>query len=250
MKKTGNITTLFVLIAIVLGWSFQASAENLKDTKSPYALLQQMSVQEKQEFIGQWNQWVAEQNVSKSQKEALKALVTFNKELSGPSVLENVDSDIVNWFYGLESSAKPLLHKVAKISKHADVETCRAYSLCVVVTKSTQSMTAYFNGQPMAGLSAVPVSTARRGKYTPTGLFTVQELGNVHSRSGRYHGAYMGYRMQIQGHYFLHATSKKYYKRLGRRASAGCVRMTLGQAKKLNKLMRQLGRSNVRVVVR
>lgn len=241
----------FLVIFAVVGLTvFTAHGKSLSDEVSPSVYLEQASVKEKKAFVSDWMKWVETQSLSKKEKTALLALVSPSKKLSGVEVLENVDASILAWFYGFEESPSKLLHKTGRISRSTDTSVCLQYQLCVIVTKSRQRMTAYLYGQPIGGLTNIPVSTARRGKVTPTGLYSINQLAGPHARSGKYNGAYMGWRMQFMGDYFLHATSKGYYSKLGKRASAGCVRMTYGQAKQLNQLMRKIGRPSIRVVIR
>ena len=219
-----NIVVVLIFSALNLT-ALSAQAERLSDKVSPKAELAQSSVEKRESFLKNWKEWIASQEVSADEQEALLALVSEDQKITGPDVLEKVDSSIVADFYGFEEPASSLMKKTAKISTSTNRGACLQYELCVIVSIARQRMTAYRNGQPIGGLSGIPVSTARPGKITPRGLFTVNQIAGPNARSSRYKGAYMGYRMQIDGHYFLHATSKKYYSRLGRRASAGCVRM-------------------------
>ncbi len=110
-------------------------------------------------------------------------------------------------------------------------------------------MYAYVNGVPLRGVHDTPVSTARRGKWTPVGTFSIGEIAGRWRTSNRYDNAALYYAMQLDGHIFIHATAEKYYKNLGSPASAGCVRTTLAVAEKLNSKMRSVKKSQIRVVV-
>ena len=67
-----------------------------------------------------------------------------------------------------------------------------------------------------------PVSTARRGKITPRGKFKAEFLSRYH-RSSLYNNAPMPYSVFFSGNYAVHGTDQ--ISRLGRPASAGCIRL-------------------------
>lgn len=67
-----------------------------------------------------------------------------------------------------------------------------------------------------------PVSTARRGFYTPTGTFTPYSLQPMHY-SKKYDMAPMPHSIFFSGGYAIHATP--HVGNLGRPASHGCVRL-------------------------
>jgi hypothetical protein len=146
------------------------------------------------------------------------------------------------------------------LSEKQDDQYCLRYDLCVIVSKSEQTLYAYYQGRAIEGVHGAPVSTARAGKKTPTGTFSIGELAGPNRVSGLYKGAALYYAMQLHGNIFIHATSKDKYKDLGTPASAGCVRTTFEVAKTLNLLMREIGgrksnghiedSSRIRVVVR
>ena len=86
---------------------------------------------------------------------------------------------------------------------------------------SEQKMRVYQHGR----LKYVwPVSTARRGKVTPTGTWKAKWLSKNH-RSSRYNNAPMPYSIFYSGNFAIHGTNQ--IKRLGRPASAGCIRLHL-----------------------
>lgn len=111
------------------------------------------------------------------------------------------------------------------------------------VTLSTQTMHVYRDGQL---LYEWPVSTARPGKVTPTGQWTAQWLSRNH-RSSRYNNAPMPYSIFYSGHYAIHGTDQ--ISRLGRPASAGCVRLHPDNARILFAMVLEEGTQNMRVVV-
>ena len=187
-------------------------------------------------------------DLSEAEKEAYIALVEPDKaQISGDQVLELIDEETLKWFYGSRMDGVERIFDAATVSKEPmDLNNCLGYTLCVYISKATQMMTAYYNGRPIQGVSNVAISTARPGKFTPTGTFSIGELAGRWRVSGRYGGAALYYAMQLQGHIFVHATSQDNYPALGQPASAGCVRTTLVVAEYLNGLMRDIGgrRSN------
>jgi len=87
-----------------------------------------------------------------------------------------------------------------------------------------------------------PVSTARTGKVTPTGLFVPQVLVRDH-RSSLYDGAPMPWSIFFSGNYAIHGTTQT--DMLGTPASAGCVRLDPTDARTLFELVRAEGLDNV-----
>ncbi len=108
---------------------------------------------------------------------------------------------------------------------------------------STQTMTVTQNGQVKYRWR---VSTARAGKVTPSGTWTAKWLSKNH-RSSRYKGAPMPYAVFYNGNYAVHGTN--HVSRLGRPASAGCVRLDTGNAAKFYALAQRVGLKNVKIVV-
>lgn len=111
------------------------------------------------------------------------------------------------------------------------------------VSISTQTMHVYRDGML---IHEWPVSTARPGKVTPTGEWTAQWLSRNH-RSRRYNNTPMPYAIFYSGHYAIHATFETH--RLGRPASAGCVRLHPDNARLLFAMVQEEGTDNMRVVV-
>lgn len=111
------------------------------------------------------------------------------------------------------------------------------------VSIGTQTMHVYRDGQM---LYEWPVSTARSGKITPTGSWTAQWLSRNH-RSSLYNNAPMPYSIFYHGHYAIHGTDQ--ISRLGRPASAGCVRLHPDNARILFTMVQEEGAANMRVVV-
>lgn len=106
-----------------------------------------------------------------------------------------------------------------------------------------QVMHVYHHGQL---LYEWPVSTARSGKITPTGQWRPQWLSRNH-RSSRYNNAPMPYSVFYSGHYAIHGTNE--INRLGRPASAGCVRLHPDNARKFFEMVRAEGMDQTRVIV-
>ncbi|TVS04048.1 MAG: L,D-transpeptidase [Rhodobacteraceae bacterium] len=111
------------------------------------------------------------------------------------------------------------------------------------VSLSGQVMHVYHHGQL---LYEWPVSTARSGKITPTGQWRPQWLSRNH-RSSRYNNAPMPYSVFYSGHYAIHGTNE--INRLGRPASAGCVRLHPDNARKFFDMVRAEGMEQTRVIV-
>jgi endonuclease YncB( thermonuclease family) len=109
---------------------------------------------------------------------------------------------------------------------------------------STQSMTLVHRGRIIGHWS---VSTAREGKETPTGVWAAKWLAR-HHRSKRYNNAPMPYSVFYDGDYAVHGTYQT--ARLGRPASAGCVRLSPRHAAVLFNLVRKEGLNNTVIVIR
>jgi lipoprotein-anchoring transpeptidase ErfK/SrfK len=111
------------------------------------------------------------------------------------------------------------------------------------VSIATQTMHVYHDGRLV---HEWPVSTARQGKITPTGQWTAQWLSRNH-RSRLYDNAPMPFAIFYSGHYAIHGTDQ--IGRLGRPASAGCVRLHPDNARVLFDMVRTEGTGNMRVIV-
>ncbi len=123
------------------------------------------------------------------------------------------------------------------------VPVAQAASVIARVDKSSQTMTVYHHGKVIGHW---PVSTAGAGKVTPSGTWTAKSMKRYH-RSSRYHNAPMPYSIFYSGHFAIHGTNQ--VKKLGRPASAGCIRLHPGNAAKLFSLVQSEGLGNMRVVV-
>ena len=90
------------------------------------------------------------------------------------------------------------------------------------------------------------VSTGRRGYRTPTGTY---RPGRMYRRyfSRKYYRSPMPHSVFFKGGYAIHGTN--YVKRLGRRASHGCVRLHRRHAAELYRLISRYGKRNTRIVI-
>lgn len=121
----------------------------------------------------------------------------------------------------------------------------------VQVVKSTQTLYLYQNGQHVA---TWPVSTGLRGS-TPN--MDQHPNGRVYDAytstrwpGGDYNGlGNMPYAIFIRGGYAIHGTPQGNWKKLGREASHGCIRVHPENAYYLNRLVRQNGVRNVWITV-
>ncbi len=97
---------------------------------------------------------------------------------------------------------------------------------------SEQRMRVYVNG---VHRYTWPVSTARRGYVTPTGRFRPQSMHRFH-RSSKYDDAPMPHSIFFYGGYAIHGSYD--IRKLGRRASHGCIRLHPANARELFRLMK------------
>ncbi len=118
-----------------------------------------------------------------------------------------------------------------------------AAPLVAKVDISSQTMTVIHNGKVAYQW---PVSTARSGKWTPRGAWSAKWLSR-HHKSSLYNNAPMPFSIFFNGNYAIHGTNQ--ISRLGRPASAGCVRLHPDHAAVLFRLTQQVGKSNMRVVI-
>jgi lipoprotein-anchoring transpeptidase ErfK/SrfK len=121
--------------------------------------------------------------------------------------------------------------------------TAWAATITANVSLSAQTMTVIHRG---AVIGHWPVSTARRGKVTPTGSWNAKWLSRNH-RSSRYNNAPMPYSIFYNGNFAVHGTYDR--KALGRPASSGCVRLDPTNAALLFNLVQQEGLENTRIII-
>jgi len=115
--------------------------------------------------------------------------------------------------------------------------------LVIHIDKRRQRMRVYFDHNYLGGWS---VSTARRGYWTPTGIFRPQYLQRMHY-SRKYHHSPMPWSVFFKGGYAIHGTYS--ISHLGRPASHGCVRIHPRNAKRLYHLIRRYGKENTRIII-
>jgi lipoprotein-anchoring transpeptidase ErfK/SrfK len=99
------------------------------------------------------------------------------------------------------------------------------------VSKTEQTMDVYVDGELYA---TWPVSTARRGYVTPSGVFRPQTLAR-HHRSSRYNGSPMPHSVFFHGNYAIHGSY--HVRSLGRPASHGCIRLSPENAREFYNLV-------------
>ncbi len=114
----------------------------------------------------------------------------------------------------------------------------------ITIDISQQRMYVSVNGQKK---HEWPVSTGRKGYRTPTGTFGPTRM---HARyfSKKYRGSSMHHSIFFYGGYAIHATTD--IKRLGRKASHGCVRLHPDNARRLFSLVKRNGTRSTRIRVR
>ena len=114
--------------------------------------------------------------------------------------------------------------------------------IVVRVDKSAQRMSVLVDGKPTHNFV---VSTGLAGG-PPNGTYKPQRLERTwHSRL--FNMAPMPYSIFFHGHYAIHGTNQ--VKRLGRRASKGCVRLHPRDAAVLFNLVQKQGMSRTRIII-
>ena len=112
----------------------------------------------------------------------------------------------------------------------------------VYVDKSTQRMQVFVDGQLKHNFV---VSTGLAGG-PPIGTFKPQRMERTwHSRL--FNMAPMPYSIFFNGHYAIHGTTA--VKKLGQRASKGCVRLHPNNAAILFELVRKQGMANTKIII-
>ena len=112
----------------------------------------------------------------------------------------------------------------------------------ITISKSRQRMIVHSS----EGSYSWPVSTARRGYYTPTGSFRPYSLQPMHY-SRKYDNAPMPHSIFFSGGYAIHATP--HTGNLGRPASHGCVRLSPGNAATLYGIVKNdMEETTIRIV--
>ena len=116
-------------------------------------------------------------------------------------------------------------------------------TIIAVVDKSDQKLHLYQNGLKKYSWE---VSTARKGKVTPTGTWNAQWLSK-HHKSSIYDNAPMPYSIFYHGNFAIHGTDQ--IDRLGMPASSGCVRLHPENAAVLFAMVERVGKSDFAVRV-
>jgi lipoprotein-anchoring transpeptidase ErfK/SrfK len=116
-------------------------------------------------------------------------------------------------------------------------------TIIAVVDKSDQKLHLYENGLKKHSWE---VSTARKGKVTPTGTWNAKWLSKYH-KSSIYNNAPMPYSIFYNGNFAIHGTDQ--IGRLGTPASSGCVRLHPENAAVLYAMVERVGRSDFAVRV-
>lgn len=119
----------------------------------------------------------------------------------------------------------------------------QAGTVVAKVDISDQTMRVYQNGKLAYKWR---VSTARKGKVTPRGAWSAKMLSR-HHKSSLYNNAPMPHSIFFNGNYAIHGTNQ--IKRLGRPASAGCVRLHPSNAAQLFAMTKKVGLRNMKVVI-
>ena len=140
--------------------------------------------------------------------------------------------------------ARPIRHALAALFLLLVAPAAEAAEVTVLIDLSDQQMTVWRHHE-VAGVW--PVSTARAGKCTPTGVFRPQVLKEEHY-STRYDGAPMPWSIFFSGHYAIHGTTQ--VDRLGEPASAGCVRLHPENAKALFGWVQEAGKAETLIFIR
>lgn len=116
-------------------------------------------------------------------------------------------------------------------------------SVVAKIDLSSQRMQVYVDG---ALVHSWPVSTARRGYVTPTGVYRPTVMKRMHY-SKKYHNSPMPHSIFFRGGYAIHGTGA--VGQLGRPASHGCVRLAPSHAAKLYSLVQRYGAGGTRIVI-
>ncbi len=134
------------------------------------------------------------------------------------------------------------------------VETCvrKDCPIWAQIVKSTQTLYLYVNGELAATWK---VSTGLPGSGTPN--MDRNPNGRIYDRytsnkfpGGNYRGlGNMPYAVFIQGGFAIHGTPESNWKKLGQKASHGCVRIHPDNAFYFNRLVRQNGIKNVWITI-
>jgi len=148
-------------------------------------------------------------------------------------------------YLGLKEIVEPLPrdYAAAYLKMKTLLNPTRKY-VQVHIDKSRQRMWVYLDNDYVGDWK---VSTARRGYWTPVGVYRPYTLERMHY-SRKYHNSPMPWSVFFKGGYAIHGTDA--IRRLGRPASHGCIRVHPRNAKKLYQLIRRYGKQQTRIIIR
>ena len=159
-----------------------------------------------------------------------------------PQPLTRADCDLAGMSWN--ASALACEEKSEGSAQTAPTEKPAAHTLLINIDKSTQHMTVYVDGVQKYDW---PVSTGKRGYFTPSGNFTATSMNEIWY-SKQWDNAPMPHAV-----FFMkdgHAIHGSYeVKHLGKPASHGCVRISPQNATVLYDLVKANGLPNTQVVL-
>lgn len=199
-------------------------------------------------FLAAWPMYVHAQTASNDVEAQSNFMDDFDpRDPNAEQILKAYDA-----YYESETGesaqlANPLVWK-------ASTGTCYRANceLWADVVRAEQRLYLYQQGQLVAVWA---VSTGIPGRSTPN--FDRHPDGRIYQRytsskfpGGNYNGlGNMPYAVFIQGGFAIHGTTRGNWKRLGHRASHGCVRIHPDNARIFNQLVRGYGKMNVWITV-
>lgn len=123
------------------------------------------------------------------------------------------------------------------------LSSAMAASVEARIDLSQQKMYVYQNGRLKHKWK---ISTGKRGFSTPLGSYRPTRMYKEYY-SKKYYNSPMPYSIFFRGGYAIHGTGS--IKRLGSRASHGCVRLHPNNARKLYTMVKRVGARNARIRV-
>lgn len=123
------------------------------------------------------------------------------------------------------------------------VNSAHSAHIVAKVDLSQQRMVVYVRGEQKY---TWPVSTGRQGWPTPTGKFRPWTMyRNYYEKAWN---AHLPYLVAVHGGVAIHGTNATH--KLGRPASHGCIRLSMGNASRFYGLVKRHGLRNTRVVIK
>ncbi len=132
----------------------------------------------------------------------------------------------------------------AMFAFEGSISTAEAAKITAKIDISSQRMHVYQNGRRIYSWR---VSTGRGRYRTPTGNYRPTVMRRMHY-SRKYNNAPMPHSIFFRGGYAIHGTN--HIRRLGRRASHGCVRLHPRNAARLYQLVKRSGARNTSIRIR